>query len=99
MNQLNINKHKKNGVNIIDIKNVYIDDDVKIGIGTTVEPGVHIKNGSQIGKNVIIRPNSQISNSVISDNCEIDGAIIRDCLLYTSPSPRDLSTARMPSSA
>ena len=23
----------------------------------------------------------------------------RDCLLYTSPSPRDLSTARMPSSA
>ena len=23
----------------------------------------------------------------------------RDCLLYTSPSPRDLSTSRMPSSA
>ena len=26
-------------------------------------------------------------------------ALIRDCLLYTSPSPRDLSTSRMPSSA
>ena len=25
--------------------------------------------------------------------------IFRDCLLYTSPSPRDLSTSRMPSSA
>ena len=25
--------------------------------------------------------------------------IIYDCLLYTSPSPRDLSTSRMPSSA
>ena len=25
--------------------------------------------------------------------------ILQDCLLYTSPSPRDLSTARMPSSA
>ena len=24
---------------------------------------------------------------------------VRDCLLYTSPSPRDLSTSRMPSSA
>ena len=24
---------------------------------------------------------------------------IRNCLLYTSPSPRDLSTSRMPSSA
>ena len=26
-------------------------------------------------------------------------AVTRDCLLYTSPSPRDLSTSRMPSSA
>ena len=25
--------------------------------------------------------------------------LINDCLLYTSPSPRDLSTSRMPSSA
>ena len=25
--------------------------------------------------------------------------VIQDCLLYTSPSPRDLSTSRMPSSA
>ena len=27
------------------------------------------------------------------------GALVYDCLLYTSPSPRDLSTSRMPSSA
>ena len=26
-------------------------------------------------------------------------ANLKDCLLYTSPSPRDLSTSRMPSSA
>ena len=29
----------------------------------------------------------------------LDQANIYDCLLYTSPSPRDLSTSRMPSSA
>ena len=28
-----------------------------------------------------------------------DTATSEDCLLYTSPSPRDLSTSRMPSSA
>ena len=27
------------------------------------------------------------------------GAVMKACLLYTSPSPRDLSTPRMPSSA
>ena len=30
---------------------------------------------------------------------EIDGTPNKSCLLYTSPSPRDLSTSRMPSSA
>ena len=29
----------------------------------------------------------------------VEGAEVGDCLLYTSPSPRDLSTSRMPSSA
>jgi len=28
-----------------------------------------------------------------------DPVLFEDCLLYTSPSPRDLSTSRMPSSA
>ena len=30
---------------------------------------------------------------------DLDPARIETCLLYTSPSPRDLSTSRMPSSA
>ena len=29
----------------------------------------------------------------------VDIDLVIDCLLYTSPSPRDLSTSRMPSSA
>mgnify|MGYP005647813185 CR=1 FL=1 len=33
------------------------------------------------------------------DEEEIPYALKRICLLYTSPSPRDLSTSRMPSSA
>ena len=34
------------------------------------------------------------------DHIELnDGTLVTVCLLYTSPSPRDLSTSRMPSSA
>ena len=49
---------------------------------------------------------------LISSRATIEGPIVKDkgsiiisgrrtyaCLLYTSPSPRDLSTSRMPSSA
>ena len=32
-------------------------------------------------------------------NVELAGQMDKPCLLYTSPSPRDLSTSRMPSSA
>ena len=33
----------------------------------------------------------------LKKNCQ--GVVVGICLLYTSPSPRDLSTSRMPSSA
>ena len=58
------------------------------------------------------QPNSVTIQEVIEDNfekfigCEINlvlagrtDAGVHACLLYTSPSPRDLSTSRMPSSA
>ena len=52
------------------------------------------------GTPINITPNP----SVIADRAEIvvrnvSGAEVQRCLLYTSPSPRDLSTSRMPSSA
>ena len=40
----------------------------------------------------------KVTGSIKVDNEEIISSST-DCLLYTSPSPRDLSTSRMPSSA
>ena len=42
---------------------------------------------------------SVIEDSVIEDSVIEDSVIIDSCLLYTSPSPRDRSLSRMPSSA
>ena len=42
--------------------------------------------------------NSDISNWDVSSVSDMYG-MFTGCLLYTSPSPRDLSTSRMPSSA
>ena len=39
------------------------------------------------------------ANEVTSTNGRTYGLQVDSCLLYTSPSPRDLSTSRMPSSA
>ena len=40
-----------------------------------------------------------VSDLLFEVNSETDNALVVVCLLYTSPSPRDLSTSRMPSSA
>ena len=49
---------------------------------------------------------SLISNYIIDNKIMVEGDLrraitnnLKSCLLYTSPSPRDLSTSRMPSSA
>jgi len=43
-------------------------------------------------------PKGRLSSGLIAEN-PTNGEILVICLLYTSPSPRDLSTSRMPSSA
>ena len=48
-------------------------------------------------------PNGKITTDVVhiteDGSCVTIKAYVYSCLLYTSPSPRDLSTSRMPSSA
>ena len=53
--------------------------------------------GSGIGKASAVRIASE-GGSVFCVDLNED-AVEATCLLYTSPSPRDLSTSRMPSSA
>ena len=44
-------------------------------------------------------PFEEINREVWTFNEGVDNRIARPCLLYTSPSPRDATLSRMPSSA
>ena len=66
---------------------------------TKIEPKYNDKSNSRVGL-ITLATDFRIEkdfNEVIK-NMDVD-LFVNSCLLYTSPSPRDLSTSRMPSSA
>ena len=66
---------------------------------------IMLNNGSSIFCKILSQTDTQIFVETLIGNLTIDrSSVVRiveniTCLLYTSPSPRDLSTSRMPSSA
>ena len=60
---------------------------------------------SGCGKSTVLRSLNMMNDLI--PNCSLKGTVLFDgtniydksCLLYTSPSPRDVSSSRMPSSA
>ena len=75
-------------------------------IGTLTVGNIVINGQIQGQSNYVIPPQTGNSGKFLQSTgsglqwAEVSASTgIRSCLLYTSPSPRDLSTSRMPSSA
>ena len=76
-----------------------IDPKAKISSEVTIGPYCVIGPNVEIGKKSIIQSHvSIIGNTKIGENNNIY-PFASICLLYTSPSPRDRTRSRMPSSA
>ena len=88
--------HGPNSRDKIPLKTAnYTEEDFERG-GVRYAPGCMVRTGAYIGPKTVIMNLAfvNIGAYIAGEGCMIDG-----CLLYTSPSPRDLSTSRMPSSA
>lgn len=74
--------HMRNGVSFIDPNTTYIDDGVKIGAETIIEPGVSLKGDTTIGENCVITQNSQIIDSSIEDNVTVKSSTIEESIVH-----------------
>ena len=72
---------------------------VKVHQNSYVDPSAELHDGVLISQGAIVGPNVTIgAGTEVGPNAVITGKT-QICLLYTSPSPRDISGSRMPSSA
>ncbi|OGS06528.1 MAG: UDP-N-acetylglucosamine diphosphorylase/glucosamine-1-phosphate N-acetyltransferase [Elusimicrobia bacterium RIFOXYA12_FULL_51_18] len=60
-----------NGVTIVDPDTTYIEEGVRIGRDTIVQPGMHIKGDTVIGKNCRLGPYGVIDSCRIEDGSEV----------------------------
>ncbi len=70
--------HAANGVFISDFKNTYIDCDVVISRGVTIEPYNFIKGKTVIKEGATILPGNYIENCIIAENARIDSSRLYD---------------------
>lgn len=59
------------GVTIVDPKSTYIDKTVRVGSDTTIYPNCYLQGETIMGERCIVEPNSQITDSKISDDVVI----------------------------
>lgn len=75
-NKKRILEYMEAGVTFLDIDTVFIDDGVKIGEGTVIEPCVQIRGKTEIGANCLIGQNSRIENSILSDEVKVLSSVV-----------------------
>ncbi len=74
----------KNGVNIIDPFNTYIDPGVVIGSGTVVHPNCHIKGNTVIGEGCVLGPNTTVENCTVGNSTSITYSVVTDSKIGNS---------------
>lgn len=72
------------GVVVIDPRAVYVEDEVKIGEGSVIYPGVTIKGATEIGRFCVIEPQAFLNQCKVGDSVQIkvgsyiEAAVVKD---------------------
>ncbi|MEB3103255.1 bifunctional UDP-N-acetylglucosamine diphosphorylase/glucosamine-1-phosphate N-acetyltransferase GlmU [Ferviditalea candida] len=70
--------HMRNGVTMINPEQTYIDRSVRIGEDTVLYPGTWLRGNTVVGRDCVIGPNSEISDSWIGDGVQVKQSVLKE---------------------
>jgi bifunctional UDP-N-acetylglucosamine pyrophosphorylase/glucosamine-1-phosphate N-acetyltransferase len=76
INQDRIDALRAGGVTLLDPSTTFIDDEVTIGVGTVIHPGVTLEGHTRLGANCRIRSWVRITDSTIGDNVFVNDSCV-----------------------
>lgn len=59
------------GVLMIDPKSTYIEDEVEVGMGSVIYPGVYLRGRTKVGSVCMIEPGCYLAHTLVSDGVHI----------------------------
>lgn len=71
----------KNGVEIWDYNNTYVDPDVFVGQGTILLPGTMLRSGTVVGRNCRIGPNAYLEGTKVDDGATVNASQLYDAIV------------------
>lgn len=81
LNALNVEKHQKNGVILLDPDRTVIESDVVIGAGTMVYTGNTLQGGTRIGASCVLYPNNRMMNAAVGQGTTVESSVLLDCVV------------------
>lgn len=81
LNRRIVRRHMLNGVTIIDPATTYIEASVKIGMDTVIHPMTILEGETTIGEEVVIGPNSRLTDAVVGDRTRVEQTVAESCVI------------------
>lgn len=69
----------ENGVTILDPASTFVDENVKIGMDTIIQPFTWLEGKTKIGENCVIGPNSRLQDVEVGDESELTFTFAHEC--------------------
>ena len=71
-------RHLANGVTLVDPATTYIDEGVRIGADTVIQPLTFLQGTTRVGRGCVVGPSTRIADSTIADGSRVEFAVVQE---------------------